>query len=179
MSAIITIFSPTSYSCSLLGSWLILKYPIPKDRLIALAKLYFQISLTPGLSTLIVATCADEFKELTKSKTKITIDDMRLPWKPIYDILSQDLFLSRRQFEYRFVFQVCLAFRFPFSMIWFFSNFSHLSWCMGYIAENSRKFFHPAAINEILSTFLPLFDGTKLDVSYFSSIPREVFSWKT
>lgn len=84
-------------------SWLILKYPIPKDRLIALAKLYFQISLTPGLSTLIVATCADEFKELTKSKDKITIDDMRLPWKPIYDILSQDLFLSRRQFEYRFV----------------------------------------------------------------------------
>jgi proteasome activator subunit 4 len=140
-----------------------LKYPIPKDRLVALAKLYFQISLTPGLSTLIVATCADEFKELTESKHKITIEDMRLPWKPIYDILSQDLFLSRRQFEYRFVSSV-LMLAILFSMIGF-SNFSHLSWCMGYIAENSRKFFHPAAINEILSTFLPLFDGTKLDVS--------------
>jgi proteasome activator subunit 4 len=35
---------------------------------------------------------------------------------------------------------------------------------MGYIAENSRRFFHPAAINEMLSTFLPLVDGTKLDV---------------
>jgi len=39
-----------------------------------------------------------------------------------------------------------------------------LSWCMGYIADNSRKFFHPAAINEMLSTFLPQLDGTKLDV---------------
>lgn len=36
---------------------------------------------------------------------------------------------------------------------------------MGYIADNSRKFFHPAAISDILSTFLPLLDGTKLDVS--------------
>jgi hypothetical protein len=41
---------------------------------------------------------------------------------------------------------------------------SQLSWCMGYIADNSRKFFHPAAIDEMLSTFLPLFDGTRLDV---------------
>jgi len=41
---------------------------------------------------------------------------------------------------------------------------------MGYIAENSRKFFHPAAINEMLSTFLPELDGTKLDVSQFSSM---------
>lgn len=36
---------------------------------------------------------------------------------------------------------------------------------MGYIAENARRFFHPAAINEMLSTFVPLIDGTKLDVS--------------
>ena len=100
-----------------MASWLILKYPIPKDRLIALAKLYFQLSVTPGLPTLIVATCADEFKLLTKSKTEITIDDMRLPWKPVYDILSQDLFLSRRQFEYTFV-SIVLAIL--FSIIDFF-----------------------------------------------------------
>jgi len=36
---------------------------------------------------------------------------------------------------------------------------------MGYIADNSRKFFHPAAIDEMLTTFLPSIDGTKLDVS--------------
>lgn len=37
---------------------------------------------------------------------------------------------------------------------------------MGYIADNSRKFFHPAAIDEMLSTFLPQLDGTKLDVRF-------------
>lgn len=41
---------------------------------------------------------------------------------------------------------------------------SQLSWCLGYIAGNSRKFFHPAAIEDMLSTFVPLMDGTNLDV---------------
>ncbi|KAF9535513.1 hypothetical protein CPB83DRAFT_841889 [Crepidotus variabilis] len=125
---------------SMLTYWLMLKYPLPKERRIKLAKLYFHLSITPGMPAQMIATCADGFKAFTRSKHKVTIDDMRLPWKPIYDILSQDLFLSRRQFEY-----------------------TQISWCMGYIADNSRKFFHPNTINEMLSTFLPLLDGTKLD----------------
>ena len=36
---------------------------------------------------------------------------------------------------------------------------------MGYIAENIRRFFHPAAIDEMLSTFLPMMNGTSLNVS--------------
>jgi hypothetical protein len=47
------------------------------------------------------------------------------------------------------------------------SRRSQLSWCMGYIADISRRFFHPAAIEEMLSTFLPGFNGTNLDVSSF------------
>ncbi|KAF5384678.1 hypothetical protein D9757_006201 [Collybiopsis confluens] len=120
--------------------WSMLKYPIPKDRRIALAKIYFYVGITPGMSAQVIATCADSFKILTQSKKKVSIEDMRLPWKPIYNILSQDLFLSRRQFEY-----------------------TQLSWCMGYIAENSRRFFHPAVIDEMLSTFLPSINGTELD----------------
>lgn len=143
-------------------SWSILKYPIPKDRRIKLARLYFYLGITPGLPTQIVAICADGFKVLTRSKHKITIEDMRLPWKPIYDILSQDLFLKRRQFEYTYVSIIC----FKRSLVNFL-DVSQLSWCMGYIAENSRKFFHPAAIDEMLETFLPQLDGTKLDVSLF------------
>ncbi|KAJ4489583.1 hypothetical protein C8J55DRAFT_557490 [Lentinula edodes] len=125
---------------SMLSYWSMLKYPIPKDRRIALAKIYFYVGITPGMPAQIIATCADGFKILTQSKKKISIEDLRLPWKPIYNILSQDLFLSRRQFEY-----------------------TQLSWCMGYIAENSRRFFHPAAINEMLSTFIPLINGSQLD----------------
>jgi len=77
-----------------------LKYPIPKEKRVAIAKIYFYISITPGMPTQVIATCADGFKALTHSKKKITIDDLRLPWKPIYNILSEDLFLNRRQFEY-------------------------------------------------------------------------------
>ena len=80
-----------------------LKYPIPKEKRIRLAKIYFYVSTIPGMSTQMVATCSDAFKLLTKSKKRISIEDMRLPWRPIYDILKQDLFLSRRQFEYTYV----------------------------------------------------------------------------
>ncbi|KAL0579785.1 Proteasome activator BLM10 [Marasmius crinis-equi] len=125
---------------SMVTYWSMLKYPIPKEKRILLAKLYFHVSITPGMSAQVIATCADGFKVLTQSKKKISVKDMRLPWKPIFDILKEDLFLDRRQFEY-----------------------TQLSWCMGYIAENSRRFFHPAAVNDMLSTFLPLMDGTVLD----------------
>lgn len=35
---------------------------------------------------------------------------------------------------------------------------------MGYIADNVRRFFHPAAIEEMLSTFVPRVNGTELNV---------------
>ncbi|KAF8624763.1 hypothetical protein AX15_005657 [Amanita polypyramis BW_CC] len=126
---------------SMLNYWAMLKYPIPKERRIKLAKLCFHISTTPGIPNQIVATCADWFKWLTRSKLKLTVKDMRLPWRPIYDLLSKDLFLKRREFEY-----------------------TQLSWYMGYIAGSSRRFFHPAAIEDMLSTFVPQMDGTNLDV---------------
>ena len=42
---------------------------------------------------------------------------------------------------------------------------SQTSWYMGYVAENVRRFFHPAAIDEMLSTFLPSMNCTSLNVS--------------
>lgn len=36
---------------------------------------------------------------------------------------------------------------------------------MGYVAETVRRFFHPAAIDEMLSVFVPMLDGTNLNVS--------------
>ncbi|KAF7339921.1 Membrane protein [Mycena venus] len=125
---------------SMLSYWHMLKYPIPKETRIKLAKIYWYLSVTPGMPSQVMATCADGFKSLTESVKKISIKDMRLPWRPIYEILSQDLFLTRRQFEY-----------------------TQLPWVMGYIAANSRRFFHPAATNEMLSVFVPLLNGTDLD----------------
>ncbi|KAJ7783436.1 hypothetical protein DFH07DRAFT_995453, partial [Mycena maculata] len=125
---------------SMLSYWFMLRYPIPKETRVKLAKIYWHLSTTPGMPGQVMATCADGFKTLTQSVKKISIKDMRLPWRPVYDILSQDLFLTRRQFEY-----------------------TQLPWVMGYIAANSRRFFHPAAANEMLSVFIPLLNGTDLD----------------
>ncbi|KAF7306649.1 Membrane protein [Mycena indigotica] len=125
---------------TMLTHWSMLKYELPKETRVRLAKIYWHLSVLPGAPTPVMAAAADGFKALTSSTKKISIKDMRLPWRPIFDILSKEMFLTRRQFEY-----------------------TQIPWVMGYIAANSRRFFHPAAINEMLSVFVPLINGTDLD----------------
>ncbi|KAJ7597613.1 hypothetical protein C8J56DRAFT_1001469 [Mycena floridula] len=125
---------------SFLTYWSWLKYPAPKEKRIILAKLYFHMSITPGMTGQRLGNCADIFRTLTRSKNKLSIEDMRLPWKPLYEMLKNDLFYSRRQFE-----------------------LSQLPWYMGYMADNARRFFHPAAIEEMLSVFVPQIDSNLLD----------------
>ena len=84
-----------------------LKYPIPKEKRIALIKVYYHICTTPGMPTHIVSTCSDNLQVLTRSKKKLSIEDLRLPWKPVYNILNKDLFLTRRQFEIGCVMVLC------------------------------------------------------------------------
>ncbi|GJJ09449.1 hypothetical protein Clacol_003672 [Clathrus columnatus] len=108
---------------------------------ILLSKVYFELCVLPGMPTYLLSTWADGLSVLLHSKRKVTICDMRLPWKPIFDILKKELFLTRRQFE-----------------------ISQIPYYMGCIAEVTRRFFHPAAIEEMLETFLPLMNGTSLDV---------------
>ncbi|KAJ7630634.1 hypothetical protein FB45DRAFT_1027837 [Roridomyces roridus] len=87
---------------SMLSYWSLLKYPIPKETRIKLAKIYWYMSTTPGMPGQIMATCADGFKSLTQSVKKLTIKDMRLPWRPVYEILSKAIILQMniRPFEY-------------------------------------------------------------------------------
>lgn len=82
-------------------SWSMLKYPIPKEKRMALIKIYFHVCTTPGMPNHIIAACSDGLQVLCRSKKKLSVNDMRLPWMPIYKILSKDLFLTRRQFEIR------------------------------------------------------------------------------
>lgn len=84
-------------------SWLVLKYPIPKEKRIHLIRVYFHLATLPGMPTHIVATVSDGLHVLTRSKKKLSIEDLRLPWKPLFNILENDIFLSRRQFEIRCV----------------------------------------------------------------------------
>ncbi len=87
-----------------------LKYPIPKEKRIALIKIYYHICATPGMPNHVVTVCSDGLQALSRSKKKLSIDDLRLPWQPLYRILSKDLFLTRRQYEIRRVAQCTWAY---------------------------------------------------------------------
>ncbi|KAG8888929.1 hypothetical protein FRB98_006471 [Tulasnella sp. 332] len=88
---------------AMLAYWLMLKHPIPKEKRIAIARVYFNICVVPGMPLHVVTAASDTLQVLIRSKKKLTVEDMRLPWKPIWDILSKDFFLSRRQFEITFL----------------------------------------------------------------------------
>jgi hypothetical protein len=77
-----------------------------------LVDLYYSMCTMPGMPLHIVATCSDALEILTRSKNKLSIQDIRLPWLPTLDILRHDLFLTRRQFEVRFVLypELCMQF---------------------------------------------------------------------
>ena len=85
------------------SSWSMLKYPIPKEKRIRLVKLYYELSVLPGMPSSIMSVAAEGLNDLTRSKKKLKIEDLRLPWKPIYKLLSKELFLSRRKFEIKSV----------------------------------------------------------------------------
>ncbi|CCA68831.1 hypothetical protein PIIN_02692 [Serendipita indica DSM 11827] len=125
---------------SLLAAWMELKYPLPKKKRIALVKLFYQICVVPGMPADTVSACMDSLAMFSRSKKKLSIEDLRLPWRPVYKILSCDLFLRRRQFEY-----------------------SQTAYNMAYVAEVSRRFFSPACIDEMLEEFIPHIIGSNLD----------------
>ncbi|KAI0067819.1 hypothetical protein BV25DRAFT_1794335 [Artomyces pyxidatus] len=125
---------------SMLTYWSYLKYPIPKEKRVRLIEIYYYICVTPGMPLHVVATGSDALDVLTRSKNKTTIKDIRLPWLPLLEILKQDLFLTRRQFEV-----------------------SQTTYYMGHIASTVRRFFHPATIDEMLARFVPRINGTALN----------------
>ena len=87
-----------------------LKYPLPLEKRIKIARLYYELCTMPGMPSYLLSTWADGLGALIRSKKKISIDDMRLPWRPIYKLLEKELFLTRRQFEIRYDI-VCVSLR--------------------------------------------------------------------
>ena len=55
-------------------------------------------------------------------------------------------------------------------------HFSQVPAYMGYIADSARRFFHPAAIPEMLDTFLPIINGNDLNVGNNFTHRKVLFS---
>ena len=84
-------------------SWIMLKYPMPKEKRAALVRIYFEVAVLPSMPPSTVNTAVEGLAYLVRSKKKLSIDNLRLPWKPVYKMLSRELFLSRRKFEIKYV----------------------------------------------------------------------------
>lgn len=86
-----------------LPSWFMLEYPFPKEKRIQLIVLYYHICTTPGMPTFIVQSCSSTIVNLLDTK-KLTIKDLRLPWRPVYDLIHNKLFMKSRQVTMRLVY---------------------------------------------------------------------------
>ncbi|KAG0225196.1 hypothetical protein B0O80DRAFT_458867 [Mortierella sp. GBAus27b] len=118
-----------------LDLYLDLKYKLPKDTRIALAKVFWELTLAPGMDATMIELWCQYCARLIKKKDLIGPKDLTLPWRPIYDLLERALFIKNRQ-------------KTPFSEPRRISKVIRL-------VEEAQRFFPPEASKEILEEFLP------------------------
>ncbi|KAM0751556.1 hypothetical protein T439DRAFT_300497 [Meredithblackwellia eburnea MCA 4105] len=130
-----------------LECWISLKYPMKREVRAKLSKLYFELSVLPGLDTRLVELSASMTMSLIESRKRIAISDMQLPWRPIYAILEKELFPKQRK-----------------------TGLTNVSSTLLYLTEYSQRFFPPHEIPAMLQTFLP-----RLSASLNSVLATQAF----
>lgn len=94
-----------------------------------------EVPVVPGLTGTFVDDCGNQFILLISDMT-LTIWDFRIPWRPLYDALFNELFphpnkLARHSFN--------------------------LAPTLLNVAEVAQRFFHPAEMDDMLEAILPKF----------------------
>lgn len=67
------------------------KYPLSKPKRLALIRLYFEMAVQFEMPEKTVETCADTLATLLRPKKKLDIKDIRLPWRPLYEIIKRTM----------------------------------------------------------------------------------------
>ncbi|KAH0590354.1 hypothetical protein H2248_000511 [Termitomyces sp. 'cryptogamus'] len=122
----------------LLQCWLLMRYPMPKSTRAKLVRLYYELSLIPGVEPRVIRSWTDMLSRLLAnkpgSKRKLESTDLELPWKPLWRALTKELWPKKRiQDVNRNVVNILL-----------------------YVAEQCKRYFPAREILEMLDTFLPL-----------------------
>ncbi|KAH9947705.1 ARM repeat-containing protein [Amylocystis lapponica] len=122
----------------MLQCWLLMHYPIPKTTRAKLVRLYYELSLVPGVEPRVTRSWADILSRLLSSKSesrrKLEATDLQLSWRPLWRALQKELWPKRRlQESSRNVVNILL-----------------------YVAEQCRRYFPANEIPDMLATFLPL-----------------------
>ncbi|GAA6033408.1 hypothetical protein JCM8097_006736 [Rhodosporidiobolus ruineniae] len=115
-----------------LECWISLKYPMRRDLRARLARLYFEISVLPGLDARLVDIAVNQAITLLEPKKRIDISDIQLPWRPLYDLLEKELFPKQRK-----------------------TGLTNVASTLLSLVEYSQRFFPPHEIPAMLATFLP------------------------
>lgn len=102
----------TSPRCSHRGSWLLMRYPIPKTTRAKLARLYYELCLLPGLEPRVIRSWADMLSRLLSTKPdqrrKLEAKDLQLPWHPLWRALQKELWPKRRLHDPKSVLLACI-----------------------------------------------------------------------
>lgn len=121
-------------------SWLILSYPISKSTRAKLAKLYYELSILPGIEVRKLRTWADMFSRLISSKSgawvynKLGPEELQLDWKPIWRSLKKEIWPKTAIADpHRNLVNILL-----------------------YVAFHARRFYPADVVPEMLETFLPM-----------------------
>ncbi|GAA6053733.1 hypothetical protein JCM3770_003189 [Rhodotorula araucariae] len=115
-----------------LECWMSLKYPMKRELRAKLGRLYFEISVLPGMDARLVDIAVNQAIALLEPKKKIDISDLQLPWRPIYALLEKELFPKQRK-----------------------TGMTNLATTLLSLVEYSQRFFPPHEIPAMLATFLP------------------------
>ncbi|BGP22448.1 Proteasome activator BLM10 [Rhodotorula toruloides] len=115
-----------------LECWMSLKYPMKRDLRAKLAKMYFELSLLPGMDARLVDLAVNMAISLLEPKKRIDISDLQLPWRQLYSVLEKELFPKQRK-----------------------TGVTNVSTTLLSLVEYSQRFFPPHEIPAMLAAFLP------------------------
>jgi proteasome activator subunit 4 len=92
------VWSDVSYSSvekTVPCSWLLMLYPMPVRIRAKLARLYYELSILPGIEPRLIRKSADMFSKLIAGKSdtrrKLEPEDLQLPWRPLWRVLQKEL----------------------------------------------------------------------------------------
>ena len=104
-----------------------------------LARLYYELAVLPGMDPRLIDSASAMCMSLLANKKKLDINDLQLPWEPLYAVLERELFPKKRK-----------------------TGITNISTTLLTLTEFCQRFFSPHEIPKMLSTFLPQLDGSSL-----------------
>ncbi|ORY33092.1 putative membrane protein [Naematelia encephala] len=120
---------------SALSIWMSMGYPMKREMKIKLVFFYYELIFIPGLSSAFIEDAGNQFIGLVSDRS-LNIYDFRIPWRPLYDALYNELFPHPNKLA-----------RHSVNLAPMYLN----------TAEAAQRFFHPADVDEMLEVIIPKF----------------------